>query len=121
MLSYSSSESQYTNAIDIWAVGVLTFLILTGKTLFIDHYAGQRARYIDGDFEFPFESLLANDISQTGCDFIKKLMTVEVKNRPGAEESLQTPWLAGFEEHTVFTSSRYRLSFLLSCTYNCIY
>lgn len=104
-----SSELEYTDAIDIWAMGVIAFLILTGKILFVDQHRGKRAQYINGGFAFPSEDLLANNVSQIGCDFVKRLMAVEAQNRPRAEEGLQSPWLASVKESSALESQRYRI------------
>ncbi|RDW63684.1 hypothetical protein BP6252_11229 [Coleophoma cylindrospora] len=102
----SSAKLQYTNAVDIWVVGMIAFLILTGKTLFIDQHAGQRERYITGEFAFPSEDLFASNITREGCEFTKSLVAVRAEDRPGAKESLQSQWLASIVEPVVLETQR---------------
>lgn len=49
--SSDRSEDAYTNAVDIWSLGVVTFLILTGKTLFKDQR--RLSQYVGGSFRSP--------------------------------------------------------------------
>ncbi|MCJ1269155.1 hypothetical protein MMC22_009044 [Lobaria immixta] len=48
----------YTNAVDIWSLGVITFLILTGVTLFKE--VRSLRLYAAGRDKFPLDALLAN-------------------------------------------------------------
>ncbi|KAL9626773.1 MAG: hypothetical protein Q9164_007797 [Protoblastenia rupestris] len=84
-------NNSYTNAVDVWSLGVITFLILTGETLFKD----QRllGRYVMGNFTFPSSFLLANKVSEEGHDFVKRLMAPKSEDRPRAVECLQHSWL----------------------------
>ena len=85
------SNDSYTNSVDIWSLGVITFLTLTGKTLFKDQrLLGQ---YVAGSFTFPSDVLLANKVSAQGCNFVRSLMAPESKDRPEVKECLQHPWL----------------------------
>jgi serine/threonine protein kinase len=90
-LGFSQSES-YTNAVDIWSLSVITFLILTGETLFKDQR--RLGQYVAGRFAFPLDDLLANKVSVQGCDFVKALMAPEAEDRPTVEECLHKPWLS---------------------------
>ena len=85
VLGFTQSDS-YTNAVDIWSLGVIVFLILTGETLFKISRLGQ---YVTGRFAFPAQILLANKVSRQGCEFVRGLMAPKSEDRPGAEESLQ--------------------------------
>ena len=84
-------DGSYTNAVDIWSVGVITFYMLTHVILFPD--PGCLSRYVTGDFQFPSDKLLANEVSEQGYDFIKSLMAPKSKNRPAVKECLQHLWL----------------------------
>jgi calcium/calmodulin-dependent protein kinase I len=93
------SADSYTNAVDIWSTGVITFLILTGETYFRDQR--RLGQYAAGRIGFPHEVLLAKSISSSGCDFTKSLMAPEPKDRPGVKESMQHGWLSGLDPDTV--------------------
>ena len=81
----------YTNAVDIWSLGVITFLILTGETLFKDQR--RLGQYVSGRSEFPSDVLLLNKVSEQGCDFIRSSMAPRSEDRPSAEDCSQHPWL----------------------------
>ena len=88
-----TSNDSYTNSVDIWSLGVIAFLILTGETLF----KNQRllGQYVAGSFKFPSEVLIENKISAQGCDFIRSLMASKSEDRPGVKECLHHSWLHG--------------------------
>ena len=99
------STDSYTNAVDIWSLGVITFLILTGETLFKDQR--RLGRYVMGSFTFPSNFLLANKVSEEGQDFVKRLMAPTSEDRPGTVECLQHPWLHCLIEAPESQSPRY--------------
>ena len=86
------SDDSYTNAVDIWSLGVITFLILTGKILFKD--SRRLGQYVAGSFTFPLDALLASKASTQGCEFVRSLMAIHSEDRPGVKECLQHPWLS---------------------------
>ena len=55
------SDDSYTNTVDIWSLGVITFLILTGETLFRDQR--RLGQYVAGNFTFPSNILLSKKVS----------------------------------------------------------
>lgn len=99
------SGDSYTSAVDIWSLGVITFFILTGEILFKDSY--RLDQYVDGGFEFPSSSLLANQISKQGHDFIQNSMAPKPENRLGVKECLQHSWLISFMEGFTPETPRY--------------
>ena len=103
-----SPDRSYTNAVDIWSLAVIGFLILTGEAIFKD--SRRLNQYVDGSFLFPSKALLDKEVSPQGCDFLKCLMAPTADDRPTAEESTQHPWLLTLKE----TSEIRRYSSLLS-------
>ena len=85
------SIDSYTNAVDIWSLGVMIFLILTGKPLFKDQR--RLGQYVAGSFAFPLELLIANNVSRQGCDFVRSLLAARSEDRPTVKECLHSPWL----------------------------
>ena len=85
------SNDSYTNAVDIWSLGMIAFFILTCETLFKD--LGRLGQYVTGSFPFPQEVLITNNVSAQGCDFVRSLMAPKSEDRPGVKECLQHPWL----------------------------
>ena len=86
-------------------MGVITFLILTGETLFKDQR--RLGQYAAGTFKFPLNVLLANKVSEQGCDFIKRSMVPKSEDRLRAKECLQHPWVDLFIEDATLHTQRY--------------
>lgn len=85
------SGHSYTNAVDIWSVGVITFCILTGGISQLNQFA-------HGKINFPSNSLLNNNVSKLGCDFIERSMQLEPQDRPNVGECQQDLWLQSFQQ-----------------------
>lgn len=102
--SDDTSNDSYTNAVDIWSLGVIIFLILTGKALFEDQR--RLGQYVAGKFAFPSDILLANKVSEQGRDFIKSLLASKSEDRPTVNQCLRSPWLrylvAALKTHRYF-------------------
>jgi serine/threonine protein kinase len=103
--SSDSLNDSYTNAVDIWSLGVIAFLILTGETLFKDQR--RLGQYVVGSFKFPADVLLANKVSEQGCNFIRSSMAPKSEDRLIAKECLQHPWLDFFKEDEAPLTQRY--------------
>jgi serine/threonine protein kinase len=99
------SDESYTNAVDIWCMGVITYLILTGETLFSTRR--RLVQYVSGSFEFPSDVLLTRQVSTAGCDSVRSSMAVNPKDRPGTKECLQHSWFDGLIEAVIQENQRY--------------
>eukprot|EP00727_Mastigamoeba_balamuthi_P007442 m51a1_g3318 putative myosin light chain (308) ;mRNA; f:349478-350949 len=83
----------YTEACDMWAVGVITYVILTGCFPF-DGPARQlgekilHADYCRGNLD-------AIHVSEPARDFIARLLVVQADKRLTAAQCLQHPWVTG--------------------------
>ena len=99
------SNDSYINAIDVWSLGVITFLILTGETLFKD--PRRLGQYISGRFKFPLDVLLANKVSEQGCSFVRSLIAPKSEDRLRAKECLEHSWLECLIEDAAHETQRY--------------
>lgn len=89
---YSNREtSDYTNAVDIWCVGVTVFRLLTTKLPFPDNKSV--VEYSNGRLPFPTEALAARRCSDAAKIFVQRLMTDIPATRPSAEKALGLAWL----------------------------
>ncbi|KAF8247665.1 Pkinase-domain-containing protein, partial [Wilcoxina mikolae CBS 423.85] len=79
---------EYTNSVDIWSVGVITYEILTKKVPFRNDV--QLVHYLN-----------IKQASQSAVSFIKRLLAPMPSDRPTAEECLDDVWLNNSNE-TVF-------------------
>lgn len=76
---------------DIWSIGVLAYVLLTGFSPFRgDNNQETYSNITNGKIEF---GNLFDNISNQAVDFIQKLLVRDVKIRPTANECLEHPWL----------------------------
>ncbi|KAI0437124.1 serine/threonine-protein kinase [Xylaria telfairii] len=83
------SHRHYTNAIDLWALGVLTYEFLVGKPPFVgetDAIACTRIRNLDSD-------PLPESISSEAKDFINSLLVLDPAKRLPLERVIDHPWI----------------------------
>jgi serine/threonine protein kinase len=92
-----NSDGPYSSAVDMWSLGAVTFLMLTGQSAF-QNFA-ELAAYCAGSKKFPAETLEKLAISGEGQDFVASLMMLAPEARPAAEEALQHPWMGVELEH----------------------
>lgn len=80
----------YTNAVDVWSLGVIAFRILSAENPFKD--PPRLNQYVMGNIEFPSSVLLLNKVSAQGCDFVNSLMAPNSEDRPKVKDCQQHPW-----------------------------
>jgi len=79
----------------MWAIGVITFLLLTGRPPFNGRYKREIRRQIILDkVSFPKN----NSLSTSAKDFVRKLMEKEPEARLCAKEASKHTWLQGSAE-----------------------
>ncbi|SMR55716.1 unnamed protein product [Zymoseptoria tritici ST99CH_1E4] len=81
----------YTNSVDIWSIGVIAYLVLTKVIPF--PAVGDLARYVRHEVAFPAERLRNASISESGCTFIKRCLSVIPSQRPEANEASKDFWI----------------------------
>ncbi|KAL7947738.1 ankyrin repeat-containing domain protein [Trichoderma barbatum] len=79
-------------AADMWALGVMTFFILTNTYPFIEYWdiTGYRSTPLE---LFPHGPLDKSDISPDGRSFVYDLMNPEPNERPGSDAAFHHRWL----------------------------
>jgi serine/threonine protein kinase len=100
----STQANSYTNSVNIWSLGVIAFLILTGEIVFKD--LRRLKQYVAGTFPFPDDTLLAYNITKEACVFIHNLLAAKPEDRPTAGDCLQSLWLASPQESTTLQTQR---------------
>lgn len=99
-LAPEALSSKWTPAVDVWAAGVMTHQLLTGRLPFDDrrnpHHPALTAvlRSILTD-KLDFNRSYWQDISPEARDFVRTLLERDPRKRPTAREALQHPWLRG--------------------------
>lgn len=77
---------------DIWSLGVLTYVMLSGVSPFLDESIEETCMNIcRRDFSFPDEYF--QGVSYVARDFIRALLQGDFRWRPTAATCLQNPWL----------------------------
>ena len=94
----SRETSEYTNAIDIWALGCITHEILT-RTL---PFRGLRelSLYCSRP-QLPRNTLHSKNISKGGIEFVEKALAYPPEYRIAASEALDLEWLRLEDEEVV--------------------
>ncbi|XP_024879888.1 calcium/calmodulin-dependent protein kinase type 1 isoform X2 [Temnothorax curvispinosus] len=88
------AQKPYGKAVDVWSIGVISYILLCGYPPFYDENdANLFAQILRGEFEF--DSPYWDDISASAKDFIGKLMCVNVEERYTCKQALAHPWISG--------------------------
>ena len=89
---------QYGKECDVWSLGVMAYIILSG----IPPFNGSSDADIMAAIKkgtFNFNAKVWSTISQSAKDFITSLLTFDANKRPTALVALQHPWLKQSDPH----------------------
>jgi calcium/calmodulin-dependent protein kinase I len=88
----TAKGNAYTSAVDLWALGVILYILLCG---FPPFYASSTVLLYqlirDGEYDFP--APYWNDISKSAKDLVRKLLCVDPTKRLTAAEVLEHPFI----------------------------
>lgn len=89
---HTALAARYSNLVDIWSIGCLAYVILTGYLPF-DGSTQEHlyANVLNG--RFLMGPLKDKGISESGISFISSLLQVDPLKRPSALEALNLPWI----------------------------
>ncbi|KAK5095923.1 Cyclin-dependent kinase catalytic subunit [Exophiala xenobiotica] len=94
-----TDDTTVTNAVDMWSLGCL----VTWLTIRVCLVRPQDMfPFAVGRFTPPFEKLTASGVSQSGLDFVSRLLLQNPAQRLTAEAALEHIWLAGCVELVEF-------------------
>ena len=90
-------RGSYDERCDVWALGVITFLLLSGDPPFggcggPEPLLTVRENIINGRYAFEPEDVWEH-VSSEARDFIKKLLVTDPNRRPTAREVQRSTWL----------------------------
>lgn len=87
-------QEEYGREIDVWAVGIITYVLLSGSLPFFHNVLHKLYRQIvERDMSFPEQAW--RNVSKGALDFILRLLQVRAGDRLTAEQALTHPWLRG--------------------------
>jgi serine/threonine protein kinase len=102
ILSRRSKTKSYSYKVDVWAVGVILYVMLCGfHPFYHDNQLKLYMAILSGDFAYP--SPYWDTIREETKDFIKLLLQTDPDKRPSAAECLQHSWL--IDVHSLNSSS----------------
>ncbi|GAM29199.1 hypothetical protein SAMD00019534_123750 [Acytostelium subglobosum LB1] len=82
----------YDKEVDMWSIGVITYILLCGFPPFYGDTIPEIFEYImEGNFDYPAEYW--GHITPAAKDFINHLLVVDVNSRLTAKDALTHPWL----------------------------
>lgn len=89
-------KSGHGKAVDIWALGVITYFLLCGYTPFDrDSDFEEMQAILNADYSFtPVDYW--RGVSDSAKDFIRRCLTIDPARRMTAHEALQHPFVAGY-------------------------
>jgi calcium-dependent protein kinase len=90
-------RGSYDERCDIWAIGVISFLLLSGDPPFggcggPEPLMTVRSNILRGEFAFEPADIWAN-VSSTARQFIRDMLKTDPKNRPTARQAQKHEWL----------------------------
>ncbi|ESO89987.1 hypothetical protein LOTGIDRAFT_178957 [Lottia gigantea] len=88
------SGKKYEKTVDIWSVGVITYILLSGyEPFYEDNEKKMYKRIIKGEYSFP--SPIWDNVSENAKDLIRKMLHMDSKKRLTAKQALKHPWVRG--------------------------
>ena len=86
-------KKSYTEACDLWSLGVIVYMLLSGAPPFYGkNDEAIKASIVQGEYTFPHE--LFRDVSDEAMAFVSCLLSYNTEYRYTAEQALTHGWLA---------------------------
>ncbi|XP_072112457.1 serine/threonine-protein kinase H1-like [Mobula birostris] len=82
----------YTNAVDMWALGVISYILLSGTMPFEDENRTRLYRMIL-KCKYSYVGEPWPNVSNLAKDFIDRLITIDPNERMAAAQALKHPWV----------------------------
>lgn len=87
------SGKAYTSKCDLWSLGVIVFMLLSGRPPYVTSMGHERLRKDISRARVQWDRL-QDSISPEARDFVQKLLVLDPSQRMDAASALEHPWLA---------------------------
>jgi len=88
------SADGYDKEVDLWSIGVITYILLCGFPPFYnEHLPVLFEAIMNAEYDYPEDYW--DEISDTAKNFIDRLLVIEPEKRMTTTQALAHPWLAG--------------------------
>eukprot|EP01023_Acetabularia_acetabulum_P051522 TRINITY_DN57042_c1_g1_i1.p1 TRINITY_DN57042_c1_g1~~TRINITY_DN57042_c1_g1_i1.p1 ORF type:complete len:367 (-),score=82.71 TRINITY_DN57042_c1_g1_i1:2148-3248(-) len=97
VLGVAEGAKNYSPAVDMWSVGVILFILLSGYSPFDDENDAvlfQKIKSGDYDADDP----IWDEVSDSAKDLVSKLLNIDSEERLTSEEALQHPWMVSMRK-----------------------
>lgn len=84
-------SKRYGKEVDVWSIGILLYILLCGYPPFFSDWNSELFEQIKGG-KFEFHSPYWDDVSEDAKDLVKKLLTVDPKQRITLDEAKEHKW-----------------------------
>nr|XP_027202115.1 calcium-dependent protein kinase 3-like [Dermatophagoides pteronyssinus] len=101
----------YQHKCDVWAIGVIIYMLLSGMPPFNGNKDSQILDEIKNN-SFNFKNKVWNDVSDKAKSFISSLLCKNIALRPDAEYALHHPWLRNKASSAALPKSQCKKRFL---------
>ena len=91
-------KGNYDNKCDLWACGVIMYILLSGEPPFFGVDDVDTFELIKIG-QYSLKDQQWDNISTEAKDLIKKLLTMDPKNRISAEEAVKDPWIMNYKSN----------------------
>ena len=85
-------KKNYNEKVDIWSIGIITYTLLTRKSLF-PNLDKNLIKKIILYKNFPFHDVYSENISSQSKEFLKKTLVIDYEKRYSAKELLKHEWI----------------------------
>lgn len=89
-LSQQDYDEDYTDSVDIWALGCIVHRLVVGAIPF--PHPKSLMKYCDDESLFPHDPLKSNGMSNEGSGFLRQVLAPHPGQRPSASQALQHSW-----------------------------
>jgi len=102
-----AGQAGYNNSVDLWSIGVITYILLCGFPPFYGSSDQEIfAKILKGDIAYPSPDW--DNISTEAKDFVKALLSYDYSERPTAQDCMTAPWIVELAPNTELSNPNFR-------------